>query len=135
VEERITMVDFNNENTITTPAGDVVKILILQRRNDFIEALEAYRKQQNSGVSSDIYIVQARLYSFFLELSASLYRTMKPEDFEELKLLLESKIYEDLIRGFNIINMWLDEKKLIRLDTKNQYDRRRAEEENKAYKV
>ena len=135
MEERITMVDFNNENTITTPAGDVVKILILQRRNDFIEALEAYRKQQNSGVSSDIYIVQARLYSFFLELSASLYRTMKPEDFEELKLLLESKIYEDLIRGFNIINMWLDEKKLIRLDTKNQYDRRRAEEENKAYKV
>lgn len=129
------MVDFNNENTITTPAGDVVKILILQRRNDFIEALEAYRKQINTGVASDIYIVQARLYSFFLELSASLYRTMKPEDFDELKLLLESKYYDDLIRAFNIINMWLDEKKLIRLDTKQQYDRRRAEEENKAYKV
>lgn len=129
------MVDFNNETTVSTPAGDVVKILILQRRNDLIESIEAYNKARNSGVLADTSIVKARLLSLFFEVQPALERNKNDGDLEEINLLVLSDDYKDLVRGFLIINRWLDETKLIRIDTKKQYDRRIAEEENKQYKV
>lgn len=129
------MVDFNNEATVSTPAGDVVKILILQRRNDFIEAVEAYNKTKYAGVSADTSIVKSRLLSLFLEIHPALERNKKSDDLAELETMIVSDDYDELIRAFIIINRWLDETKLIRIDTHKQYDRRIAEEENKNYKV
>lgn len=129
------MVDFNNESTITTPAADVVKILILQRRNDFLEALEAYNKEKARGIQTDISIVKSRLMSLFLEIQPALRRTYSAEDYEELQVLIDARDEQEIIRAFIAINTWLDDKKLIRIDTRKQYDRTIAENENKNYKV
>lgn len=129
------MVDFNNESTVSTPAVDVVKILILQRRNDFIEALEAYRKEIYRGIHTDNSIVKSRLNSLFLEVSAALKRSLKEEDFEALREKITTDKIEYLEEAFLMLNTWLDDKHIIRVDNKKTYDRRRVENENKSYKV
>lgn len=126
------MVDFNNEATVSTPAGDVVKILILQRRNDFIDAVEAYTKQEGSGVEGDSSILKSRLLSLYMEIQPALERAKKQEELDEIQLLLDGKDYQDFLRCFFLINRWLDHTRLIRIDTKKSYDRTIAELENKS---
>lgn len=126
------MVDFNNEATITTPAADVIKIEILERRYNLIEAVEAFNKQHQAGVHAETSIVKSRLLSLFMEIQPALDRGLKEKDKEELSLLLKSDDYKDLMRAYFIINTWLDRIRLIRIDTRQQYDRTIAEEENKA---
>lgn len=126
------MVDFNNEATISTPATEVIKIEILERRYNLIEAVEAYNKQIASGVQAETGIVKARLLSLFMEVHPALERGFKSKDREELLLLLDSDEFRDLMRGFFIINAWLDKVRLTRIDNKAQYDRTITEEENKA---
>lgn len=79
------MVDFNNENTIGTPAAEVVKIIILNRWWDLQEARESYYKNKYSGVNSNLSIVRARTRTLFDTLQASIKRRYKQEDFELLK--------------------------------------------------
>lgn len=124
------MVDFNNETTITTPAADVIKILILQRRNDFIEASESYLKGEFGGSTMEIDILKARLYSLFYELQAALKRHYKPKEYEVLIKELKGQDYNTLMNAFFKINEWLDYMKLTRVDTKQRYDSTRVETEN-----
>lgn len=124
------MVDFNNDVTVTTPAADVVKILILQRRNDFIEASESYLKAEFSGTNTDIDILKARLFSLFYELQAALKRHYKPQEYDNLISDMRSDDYNKIMKAFFKINEWLDFMKLIRVDTKQRYDSTRVETEN-----
>jgi len=116
------MVDFDNEKTVTVPAYDIIKVLILQRRNDIIDAIEAYNRVSFSGVTAPVYEVQARIFSLFLELGANLSRSMKKEEFDELEWLVNCKDYDNLILAFRLINSWLDKKRLIMLDTTKDID-------------
>lgn len=126
------MVDFNNETTIGTPATEVVKILILQRRNDLFEALEHHRKRAYAGVQSDISIVRARLFSLFLELQATLKRKLGADEYNRIKgVVLENTNEDELIEVIYELNECLDEMKLIRLDNTKTYDATDTEIENK----
>jgi len=70
------MVDFNNETTATITPSALVKILILQRRHDFLEAQEHYYKYLSDDVETPVSItmVLARLRTLFLELQPMLLR-------------------------------------------------------------
>jgi hypothetical protein len=118
------MVDFNNDATVATPATDVVRILILQRRNDCIEAIEAYIRNLGKTGSADPYEVRARIHSLFLELQAALRRRLSVEEYHAVRVLVinHHTAIIDLVRCFEFMNQWLDENKLIRIDTKKQYD-------------
>jgi hypothetical protein len=129
------MVDFNSESTVATPANDVIRILILQRRNDFIEAIENYEKLRFVNPENDdtIYIapVRARIRSLFRELQAAFKRTLTTEEY----LLLQSYINRkssitDIELGFEYINEWLDKKQLVRVDNRPSYDHTRVTEED-----
>ena len=124
------MVDFNNEATMTTPAGDVVKLCIIEKWYNLIEALEAYDKSTSSGVASDFYIVKSRLMSLFRVLSPTLLRGGKKAEYEEVILLSKSNKYDDIIRAFMVLNKFLDDIRLTRIDNKPIYDRTRVEDEN-----
>jgi len=128
------MVDFNNETTIGTSAWDIVRVLILQRRNDLIEAIEYYNKLECRNTDGDLSIVQARLHSLFNELQASLKRRWNgPKDtrYKDLIDKIKSDKFKDIIDAFYILNEYLDEINLTRIDTRKQYDGSRVEEENK----
>jgi len=127
------MVDFNNESTIGTPAADVEKISILQRRYDLIEAYENYKKMRLQGAGSSLSITRARLISLFMEIQASLQRRLKKEDYEKLKGLVfaEKMEEEDFMQSFFLINKELDDIRLTRIDSQQVYNKFNVEEENK----
>jgi len=127
------MVDFNNETTISTPAGEIIKVAILERRSYFIDALEAYHKQKLGGVEAHTNILKSRLLSLFLEVQPALERSKSKEHIASLIDRMKSKEYVDIYDAFLIINRWLDKTHLIKIDNTKVYDRRRAEKENENY--
>lgn len=125
------MVDFNNEATIGTPAADVEKISILQRRYDVIEAYEAYKKGKFMGHAQSLSIVKARLISLFIEIQAMLKRRLPKEEYDKLNICMNSTlIEEDILNILLRLNEFLDELKLTRIDTKKVYDSTDVEVEN-----
>jgi ABC-type lipopolysaccharide export system ATPase subunit len=125
------MVDFNNEATIGTPAVDVVRILVLQRHSDLIEAWESYIKQRNLGIQANLSVTRARLVSMFLQIHPTIKRKLSPENytkfFNELRGTDEATVYKNIM----IINEILDEVRITRIDTKLHYDRTYVEKEDK----
>lgn len=125
------MVDYNNEATIGTPASDIIRVAILERRSYFIDALEAYHKIKSQGIETNTSILKSRLLALFLELQPAIERHKATEHYEQLIDRIRSNEYEDLYEAFLVINRWLDQTKLIRIDNIQTYDRTRVEEENK----
>lgn len=126
------MVDFNNEVTVGLPAWNILKVLVLQRRDDFINALEAYNRALKQGIAARDYEVAARLNSLFQELRPHIRASVKPEDFA----IIEAKAtnpggQKDIMDAWNYLNEWLYNKELTKWDGKKQYDRTRTERENK----
>lgn len=126
------MVDFNNDSTITTAPQDIVKIMILERRKYVIDAFEHYYKQKGLSQTPNKAIVHSRLFALFLEFRPTLKRVMTLEDFGRLQsLILNNKDIETWGQAFEIIDHWLDDKRLIRVDTIKRYDSTNVEIENK----
>lgn len=126
------MVDFNNETTVTRPAADIVRVLILQRRNDVIDAFEYYRGKKAEGIAINTSLLQKRMFSLFLELQATLKRRLKDPDYKVLLEQIKSTKYEELYPAFLTFNEELDRMKLITIDTGKVYDSTRVEAENRA---
>ena len=129
------MVDFNNETTIGTPAVDVVRILILQRRSDLIEAIERHNKISFQGSDTDGAVIRARLISLFIEVQAGLKRRLVAQDYEALKKRVydPNADYDTIMECLEYINSYLDELRLTRIDTKPLVDKTKWEEHNQAY--
>ena len=127
------MVDFNNETTVSTPAIDVVRILILQRRNDVLEAIEHYYKVDDSGAESDSGIVKSRIISLYLEIEGMIKKRTKDDDYKEThKAIIKIKQsgIADLIKIFSDFNMMLYDINLTKIDNKPEYDTTKVEGEN-----
>ena len=129
------MVDWNNEATIGTPAVDIVRVTILQRRYDLFEALEAYNKLTKQGLAADNHIVSSRLFTLFLELQAGLKRKWKEPEYNDLLNLIVSDDIEDIKQAIYKLNIYLDGLRLTRIDTRQDFDSTRVEYENKIKKL
>lgn len=134
------MVDFNNETTITRPAIDIERVIVLQRRFDCIEAYESYNKHNFQGAGADISDFKARLNSLFWELKSALKRHFPKNSkgdpsYKDVDEWIKSDNDEDLLKAFDLINDWLDSIKLTRLDTHKVYDSTRVETENREKKL
>lgn len=135
------MVDFNNEATISTPASDIMRVLILERQNNFIEAWESYKKTRLLNVKSNNNIVKARLISLFLQLYPLLKRRLsldakggKGMSFSDLTLMVNSpKSDEEILQAFLTMSVVLDAVRLTRIDHKRDIDTSKVEEENKEW--
>jgi len=125
------VVDFNNETTIGTPAANIVKILLLQRRSDLIEAWELYKKKHYQNVDADISLVRARLFSWFLEFQAALQRRLSDKDYEALCGQIKSNEPEEIEAAIYALNEQMDVIRLTRIDTKTAYDKTNVEIENR----
>lgn len=129
------MVNFDNETTIGTASVDIMRVLILEKRTNVIESLEAINKRSEVDYNQ-LYTLRARIQSLYWELEGMLKR--KYEEDELKKELLDSLFIpsnqlkiEELLKTFSFMNRYLDELRLTRIDTKAVYDRRRVENVNK----
>jgi hypothetical protein len=127
------MVNFNNDATIGTPAIDIQRVSILQRRYELIETFEDYKKKAYRNDAVPIHTVRARLLSLFIEIQATLKRRMKEPVYTKLRNIVKnSNSTEDEIYSvIEQINEELDIMRLIRIDTQKVYDSTNVEEENK----
>lgn len=126
------MVDFNNESTVGTPPGDLVKILILQARENTHEALEDYHKKIYNGTDASESVLRARLYTWWLKIKAMLKRR-DSKLYDRIELLIKDDKYDSIINAIEEIEILLDELRLTKIDTRQSYDKTSWESENKQY--
>ena len=128
------MVDFNDGNTVGTPAADIVRVLVLEARKYAFDAWEDYYKKRLQGMSAPLATVKARLFNLFMNLRSALKRRWGEKDikFIELEELVKSDKKEDLIKAYYIIDDYLDNTKLIRLDTQEVHDKTNIEADNRS---
>ncbi len=126
------MVNFNNESTISTPAVDIVRILILEARVNVLEAIEKGNRLEFSN-ADDLLTVSARLMTLYYNIEGTILRRIKtPKEKEELIKNITSTDKKKVLEAFVKINLLLDELKLTRIDGKVVYDSTRVETENTA---
>ena len=136
------MVDFNSKETVGTPAIDIVRVLWLQARDNLLQSWQYYQEQRLIGSEPNINTVHARLITLFNEMEAYLRRTMpakikrnEPYSFEELQELVYTTNITDkqMKEAISFLNIRLDKINLIKIDTKQKYDRFDLEAENKVF--
>lgn len=123
------------EGTATQPPGDLLKIMILEKRNHVLQAIEQYNKFQYSNAYYPDNVIRARMISYFYIIRSSLkrhYEKKNPEWINEAYQIIsdKKKPISDLINIFYEIEDFLDLKKLTRFDTMNVWDSTSIEDEN-----
>ena len=127
------MVDFNNDATIGTPRTEILSVLILQRRNDVIEAIESFKKAVYQNSDGHLWLVRSRLLSLFLEVRSALRNSMPADKFVVLENGVLSENFSDLGTAFFTIDEWLYDKKITKIDTRKDVDVDDIEEVNRSH--
>lgn len=125
------MVDFNNETTVAQPPINLLQILIIQKREYFLDAVEAFEKQEELGFQPSIGVVKGRTKNLYYGIRSLMLRKMDKEEFEKLQELLKGSELQDFIEAFQIMDAFLDKVKVITIDTRKSYDRTRVSEEDR----
>jgi hypothetical protein len=132
------MVDFNSEGTVTTAPADVLKILILEKREYVMEALNNYNVVKFRNMNAKNNYIKAGILTLWFELKAMLLNSvtkrekMSIDNREEVltKELLDSvykKIDSDKwSEAFEFLNSYLYMKGLTKVDTRSHYDKSRV---------
>ena len=123
------MVDFKETSNVTTPFTDVVKLTILQRRNDCIEAIEHHKNKILSGYDLENHQVKMRIFSLWLEIGSG-YQDMNKEDLGAT--INKTNDMEELISAFQKIDAYLYKIRLTKIASFKSYDTTDMEAENEA---
>jgi len=125
---------YNKDNkeleTTSTPPSDILKIMILQRRDDALSAIESYYKYMYSGATPPSHIVRSRVGSLFFDLEPCLRRSLSAGDYKHLSDYIFSDKAAIVILGFRELNAVLDQLKITRLDNNPRIDTTIVENEN-----
>lgn len=123
----------NNLLSISQPPEFILKLLIIQSRDNAKTAFEKYFDLKSRGISPDINRIKARLMGLFMEVRDAYkeYMEKNNEDFKTFeKELLDTRDFNFLYEVRNKLDAFLYEKKLIKFDNKAVYDPRNLEKEN-----
>jgi hypothetical protein len=109
----------NNILNITQPPEFILKILIIQARDNLKNAIEHYYILKTSGVNPTISHAKARAINLFLEVREPLREYLvkekiDPDKFEEELLL--TKDFNIVYKVRNQLDKFLYDKRLIRFD-------------------
>jgi len=128
------MVDFNNEATVSTPPGDIVKVAVLEARAQVIEALESYHIMESSDTElhrkKDI--LRGRILNLWYQIQAMVKRRIADEDYQKIaKVIYSQKLEFDKMRDlYEWMNTFVDDMGLTYIDSRAKYDRTRVEDAN-----
>jgi hypothetical protein len=125
------MVDFNAEATTSTPIPNLIKIVILEKRYNLFEAVEKYLGRHYQNIEVETYEIKARLNLLFFELQALFKRKLSDEEYNKLIEDLQKDDFETIKKTIFLINHYLDEWNVIKIDTRKKYDSTDIETENK----
>lgn len=134
------MVDFNNDSTVSTPPGDVVKIVVLERREQVIEALESFHfvDHGKQDTSHKLAMLYSRIMALWYQIQAMVYRRLgkaKGTDDDPSYAMIELLIVkatkkEEMIEAYQWMNCFIDDMGLTFIDSRARYDRTNIEDSN-----
>jgi len=124
------MVDFNNNQTVTTAPKDLLNIMILESRFNLKEAIESYKRNKLKNNIDSIDEIKARLYSLYFEVQAPLELSLDKKDYEKFVQDIDSEDFDVVFKACIFLNKWLYGKGLIKFDINKIYDGTNPEEEN-----
>lgn len=130
------LVDFNNESTVAQPPGEIVKIVVLERREQVIEALEDYYRAEAGDIDTQhkLMVVRARVMALWFQLQAMAKRRLKKSvelSYDDVEAaVLGAKRIDDLVDVFKWFNEFIDDLGLTYIDSRARYDRTNIEDAN-----
>jgi len=132
------MVDFDTPEMLSSNKGQITSLIILGRRYDLINSIKSWReaKLNNTSLYANLTTtIRSGLFVLYLEIKESLQRKLKDsKDLEFIKRVVYSSDKniqdEELIKVFELINQFLDEINLIKIDTRKNIDFTSVETEN-----
>lgn len=116
--------------TQATPPTETLKIIILQRRNTCINAIQDYFKRVHANSTPPAHLVKAPIEALFLEIEPALERTITADAYKKYKEDVFKGDANTCINAFRSMNKWLDQRNITRVDTGRKIDTTNVEEEN-----
>jgi len=112
------MVDFNTETAINTPARNIEGVLLLEKREAFLQAKESYYILKFQGSNPSIAIMKARLLNLLDQWHGYL---LRQKDFKFIEVIKELKSEdltdEQLMEIFYKISEEMDKSRLTKIDS------------------
>ena len=124
------MVDFNTETAINTPAKSIEAVLILEKRESFLQAKESYSTLKFQGSNPNNAVMRARLLNLIDQWEGFLRRQEQLNIIDWiLKLESDDCEYEDIKNIYYELSKLMDISNLTKIDSV-QIDRTNIELEN-----
>lgn len=123
--------DFNDGQTAGLARFDLLALELIERRYNLIQAIEEAHKPYFNGSQLNMNIVKARLLSLYFTLLSALKNSLPPEQLEILNQIVLYEDYNDIIKCFQIIDKWLYDKNITKIDGKILIKTGRMEQKNK----
>ena len=97
------MVNFNDSNILSIPISNISKILIMEKKENVILALE--KRYELGQVTSTIKnLIRARVITLFYQVKILL-KTYNPKEYLIVEALSFSENQEELIKAFEIMDL------------------------------
>lgn len=106
----------------------VIQLAILQRKHAIIDLIRDYYVRERNGSGTNGSLLGAEIHAFYVYLEPMLYRWLSERtkdrkiSFDELKSMILSKDLDSNIKGFRVMNQYLDIKNITKVDTGIDYD-------------
>lgn len=130
------MVNFNDGQTVVSPIPNVTKLLILEKRENYIIGQESFDRLGNNTSETLFLTIKSRLLALFWELEPHLYKRLDNDEYEQLVKLTNSDHEEEIKTAWKFINRFIYQLGVTYVDTKpfvKNYGR--VEEVHKAHHV
>lgn len=121
--------DFNNETALGTNRAHILDLIVLGRRDEWLNTYQRYRKavlQNSAEVDSLFCSLRAILETLEFELRETFKRRLKsgkPVTYDQFKdLVYNCDSEDDLVKAFNIFNGVLDGLQITRIDNRKNVD-------------
>jgi len=113
------MVDFNTETAINTPARSIEGVMLLEKREAFLQAKESYNILKFQGSSPQTAVMRARLINLIDQWYGYLKRQKEQDVSNWIKQLENDEIEDkDISNIFYEISEEMDKSKLTKIDIK-----------------
>lgn len=118
---------FESVKSMALTPSWVLTILLLEKRENINQAIEFYNVTKLKGFSADVFVIQGRINSLWLDIKASYEDSFKKKEeaqkkIKELDKLINTNEFNDLSQAYDIINRFLYDKGVTKFDLNKIYD-------------
>lgn len=127
------MSDVPEYGSVAVPPVDLLRVRLLEMRDDALRAVGQFHRYRSNGASTDTCLALLRppMLVLYHAIRAAIARD-KDKKFAPVPELLAAKDPDSVLAAWELMDDWLDTKRITRVDMIMDYDRTRAEHENKS---